>query len=683
MILSRLQCRRFFAMFDALTLYANERLDTVPSTALLTPEGIRGIDEIEQGRVANDLWQNLNVIDDFIAENPAGLSAGELACVALWRDGLTDTFLVDVFPDGEVRFVSSGFAFEVSGISKEIASMLPSLPAAVHTTLLPFDGGIVYAEYMAIHMIEFGEGMLDMFDEEIQRIYDEDLIVVDADELLEVAQNIRADALAHDTEQLIADLENGRFDTGLQGHDHDHERDYEDGDYEEEDFDEEDYIQHRGALAGLSYDEREQAIRDHITNSDESITDRLIALLDEDSEDIPLTSKLIELLAAENIHDVRRFASYLGMDAIRGSSDDELLQAVVEKVADANAVQVIVDDLAEHQIAAMRKLAELGGRWDVEEQDIVTLRDLPIHELGLSYVFHEGRMFSFIMPDEVLAIAKDIDWDAAINKARTYRELVDLVDDVAELRGIAPIQDVIAEYRRCYPDGMQELHEIVSCLLLAITEGIAGYEVLETPSRQMYVLHYELFWAYQEVMGLEDEEYVIESVNRGELGDFLESLISQQEGKEPRPLTPEMLQAHNLFDWKLRQEPSMAFCRYLDEHVPAACDDYYFADKVMEELLSDAMWGIVDKGAQRLFDTLERNGFVPEAHQIQDMLDLWSNLCNGLPIWPNNGWAPMELASDESGGAMFFNEDGSIKKVGRNDPCPCGSGLKYKKCHGR
>jgi preprotein translocase subunit SecA len=22
------------------------------------------------------------------------------------------------------------------------------------------------------------------------------------------------------------------------------------------------------------------------------------------------------------------------------------------------------------------------------------------------------------------------------------------------------------------------------------------------------------------------------------------------------------------------------------------------------------------------------------------------------------------------------------KKIGRNDPCPCGSGKKYKKCHG-
>ncbi|MCM2323011.1 MAG: SEC-C metal-binding domain-containing protein [Oligoflexia bacterium] len=25
---------------------------------------------------------------------------------------------------------------------------------------------------------------------------------------------------------------------------------------------------------------------------------------------------------------------------------------------------------------------------------------------------------------------------------------------------------------------------------------------------------------------------------------------------------------------------------------------------------------------------------------------------------------------------------GSVEKVGRNDQCPCGSGKKYKKCHG-
>ncbi|MFR1639885.1 MAG: SEC-C metal-binding domain-containing protein [Eggerthellaceae bacterium] len=29
------------------------------------------------------------------------------------------------------------------------------------------------------------------------------------------------------------------------------------------------------------------------------------------------------------------------------------------------------------------------------------------------------------------------------------------------------------------------------------------------------------------------------------------------------------------------------------------------------------------------------------------------------------------------------DKDDPFANVGRNDPCPCGSGLKYKKCHGR
>ena len=29
-----------------------------------------------------------------------------------------------------------------------------------------------------------------------------------------------------------------------------------------------------------------------------------------------------------------------------------------------------------------------------------------------------------------------------------------------------------------------------------------------------------------------------------------------------------------------------------------------------------------------------------------------------------------------------FQEQYGHLKVGRNDPCPCGSGKKYKKCHG-
>jgi preprotein translocase subunit SecA len=38
--------------------------------------------------------------------------------------------------------------------------------------------------------------------------------------------------------------------------------------------------------------------------------------------------------------------------------------------------------------------------------------------------------------------------------------------------------------------------------------------------------------------------------------------------------------------------------------------------------------------------------------------------------------------SPQSGGAVSSSTSRSVAKVGRNDPCPCGNGKKYKKCHG-
>ena len=33
--------------------------------------------------------------------------------------------------------------------------------------------------------------------------------------------------------------------------------------------------------------------------------------------------------------------------------------------------------------------------------------------------------------------------------------------------------------------------------------------------------------------------------------------------------------------------------------------------------------------------------------------------------------------------SIQYNEDGSVMKIGADDPCPCGSGKKYKKCCGK
>ncbi|WP_162148159.1 SEC-C metal-binding domain-containing protein [Listeria floridensis] len=52
-------------------------------------------------------------------------------------------------------------------------------------------------------------------------------------------------------------------------------------------------------------------------------------------------------------------------------------------------------------------------------------------------------------------------------------------------------------------------------------------------------------------------------------------------------------------------------------------------------------------------------------------------LTEGLYFHPNS------LVTDESPAINNLKKSTKInKKIGRNEPCPCGSGIKYKKCCG-
>jgi preprotein translocase subunit SecA len=41
------------------------------------------------------------------------------------------------------------------------------------------------------------------------------------------------------------------------------------------------------------------------------------------------------------------------------------------------------------------------------------------------------------------------------------------------------------------------------------------------------------------------------------------------------------------------------------------------------------------------------------------------------------------VGADEELGEMGMIKSATGPKVGRNDPCPCGSGKKFKQCHGQ
>jgi hypothetical protein len=75
--------------------------------------------------------------------------------------------------------------------------------------------------------------------------------------------------------------------------------------------------------------------------------------------------------------------------------------------------------------------------------------------------------------------------------------------------------------------------------------------------------------------------------------------------------------------------------------------------------------------------------------QLNEFLQLVTELSNNSRLWVNGGHTPREMFEKYDKPNLrplpkepFMTNPQQVRsdKVGRNEPCPCGSGKKYKKC---
>ena len=148
------------------------------------------------------------------------------------------------------------------------------------------------------------------------------------------------------------------------------------------------------------------------------------------------------------------------------------------------------------------------------------------------------------------------------------------------------------------------------------------------------------------------------------------------------------------------------------EQLKSLWDAYFLVEKgVYEELLSDPdteVKGTVRELAEKYnMDVMTMVGFLDgindslkEANPIETMEEdtevslafdkekLYKNMVDARADWLYELPQWNDIYDEETRKRLFLEQrkSGTIrkeKKIGRNDPCPCGSGKKYKKCCGR
>lgn len=674
MVLTDEQNELFFDTMDSLLYYVNDRFRVVESFTL---DFASPIDDVKSSLVAHELWENVEIIDDFVRDNPHGLSRRCLDLARSWKNALPGFYTLVRYQSGRALLMGEAGVFSVCGVTYELEGEIGKAPAYVETVLLPFEDMIVY------------DGFLQAYDTdhsatETQRIQD------DFENSCAKGIAVTGDDFAIRAEAFLAEKREREFEAFLNDVSHDAAED----DVLPAGF-------HRGELAGLTAGDREEAVRAHMV--------RVASALSPSRKDFDRrarkhepVSSLAGCLMLLTKDELESIAQVLGMGGLSRLRKAEMVaELVAELPAAVPALEARLLFVSDEDYRLARKVA--GG-----ERVTFGAGDLRVHALEwpiepYTFLFRDGDNYTVLAADEMLPAFAALDFDAMDRTRRQNAQALSCVDACTMFCGVASLDDVYDQYRALVSDVLdrEEFDALVESEAMV---GQASFDLWTYPPTD-YVIHYTLGADYmaqeyarsqQRALGemLRNTETgelrmpldrFVDTV-RSDLANELEwleqykrELVESQSNLPMKPLSRSLLE-NDVLGELLDDASCMRLRAYFDAHVPDGEDDYTFADRLVEEVV---MSSIESGSLQEIFGYLMDRGFERLADQGGRLSLLVTNVFNAMPSWENNGWSPQELYEQVTGRKMFFNEDGTVKKVGADEPCPCESGKKYRDCHGR
>lgn len=356
---------------------------------------------------------------------------------------------------------------------------------------------------------------------------------------------------------------------------------------------------------------------------------------------IPLT----ESLAYKTVAELRQLAATYDIKYASKLRKEDLIRAVRASLLERKRLEEVLYIVKPEEWKLFQKAARAPYRSKNTEQEPYKV----LQGLGYLQAFQDRGRLIYVVPEEVRQLYQGLLSDGF----RAHKEHSDLVHAYASaainLYGVIRQDDLIAIFNSQNGKKLTE-EDLFSILIrhIALEQG--------------YVL-----W----------EEYLVsDAFEKNDYRDVPDLLA--QIGDKPRyiPGKAEFLKYADPDYY----EPT-PFAALMERYL---LEDAGLCREVVAELMSELHYAIIlESGVKDLFGLLYEYQVPIETDDLQLIADLLSGIKNNTRIWSNNGHTPNEIFEQYE--REQFKKLQSLKaaKVGRNDPCPCGSGKKYKKCCGR
>ncbi|MFS0784554.1 SEC-C metal-binding domain-containing protein [Bacillus sp. 1P06AnD] len=245
-------------------------------------------------------------------------------------------------------------------------------------------------------------------------------------------------------------------------------------------------------------------------------------------------------------------------------------------------------------------------------------------------------------------------------------------------------KEVTEQFYKLNPAVLKEkvnANQKITNLLFAIARnyGMVEADVMKEMIRRCSGLDLEDTWLVAYVDHLSDYYNAFERKD--------EYFVSDQVS-DPDRLWSQLQQREELPYHELTQDDMFKMNRHeMIEHTPQVQElqnfirnSYELEPGLIEELIQEALIKIQnDEPLSDVVGFFAQYMDFPSSDDVQTFAAYLINVMNHTRLWVLKGHAPVELAPAKQGTAPQAKSD----KVGRNEPCPCGSGKKYKKCCGK